>query len=125
MLLVDNDEDTLQMLAHLLTEYRAAVRTATDAAQALEALRWFKPDVLVSDLAMGGEDGYSLISKVRRLSDEDGRHTPAVALTAYVRVEDRARALSAGFNVFVPKPVEPGELVTAIANLAEHCASDL
>ncbi len=124
VLLVDDDEDTLQMLAHLLTEYRAAVQTATDAAQALEALRWFKPDVLVSDLAMGGEDGYSLINKVRRLSDEDGRHTPAVALTAYVRVEDRARALSAGFNVFVPKPVEPCELVTAIANLAEHCASD-
>src|SRR5918993_2980734 len=124
VLLVDDDEDTLRMLAHLLTEYRAAVQTATDAAQALEALRWFKPDVLVSDLAMGGEDGHSLINKVRRLSDEDGRHTPAVALTAYVRVEDRARALSAGFNVFIPKPVEPCELVTAIANLAEHCAPD-
>ena len=75
--------------------------------------------MLVSDLAMPGEDGYSLIGKVRALEAGSGRQTPAVALTAYVRVEDRARALSAGFNMFVPKPVEPSELIAAIANLSE------
>lgn len=65
---------------------------------------------------MPGEDGYSLISKLR--ASENGKHTPPVALTAYVRVEDRALALSAGFNMFVPKPVEPNELIASIANLA-------
>jgi CheY-like chemotaxis protein len=71
--------------------------------------------VLVSDLAMPGEDGYSLVAKVRALKPE----IPAVALTSYVRVEDRARALSVGFNMFVPKPIQPGELINAIASLAE------
>ena len=75
--------------------------------------------MLVSDLGMPGEDGYVLIEKLRELDAQNGRHTPAVALTSYVRVADRTRALSAGFNMFVPKPVEPNELITAIANLAE------
>ena len=119
VLLVDDDQDTLNMLSVALTEYRATVQTARSVAEALEALQWFEPDVLVSDLAMPGEDGYSLISKARGLEANNGHQTPAVALTAYVRVEDRARALSAGFNVFVPKPVEPNELITAIANLTE------
>jgi CheY-like chemotaxis protein len=84
-------------------------------------LQWYAPDVLVSDLAMPDEDGYSLIAKVRALEAAGGKMIPTVALTAYVRVEDRARALPAGFNMFVPKPVEPQELITAIANLAEPC----
>jgi CheY-like chemotaxis protein len=69
---------------------------------------------------MPDEDGYSLISKVRQAEEGSERQIPAVALTSYVRVEDRTRALSAGFNVFVPKPVQPEELVTAVANLAEQ-----
>jgi signal transduction histidine kinase/ActR/RegA family two-component response regulator len=120
VLLVDDDQDTLNMLTVMLTECRAVVQGVASAAEALEVLEWYKPDVLVSDLAMPGEDGYSLISKVRALEAENGRQTPAVALTAYVRIEDRARALSAGFNMFVPKPVEPNELITTIANLAGH-----
>lgn len=120
VLLVDDDEDTLQMLATVLTSFRATVQTASSASEALEALQWFKTDVLVSDLAMPEEDGYSLISKVRALEVAGGRQIPAVALTAYVRVEDRAQALKAGFNMFVPKPIEPSELVTAIANLTER-----
>jgi signal transduction histidine kinase/ActR/RegA family two-component response regulator len=124
VLIVDDEQDTLSMLAVMLTEYRAKVQTATSAAEAMEVLQWYKPDVLVSDLAMPEEDGYSLISKVRALSEENGRRIPAVALTAYVRVEDRVRALSAGFNMFVPKPVEPNELITAIANLAEPLTID-
>ncbi|MGB7921822.1 MAG: ATP-binding protein, partial [Pyrinomonadaceae bacterium] len=113
VLLVDDDQDTLNTLAAILTEYRAEVQTARSAAEALEAFEWYKPDVLVSDLAMPDEDGYTLISKVRALDVESGKQTRAVALTAYVRVEDRTRALSAGFNMFVPKPVEPHELITA------------
>lgn len=117
VLVVDDDRDNLQILATMLIGHRAKVQTATSAAEALQLLEWFKPDVLVSDLAMPGEDGYSLIAKLRAM--ENLKHTPAVALTAYVRVEDRTRALSAGFNMFVPKPVEPNELIAAIANLAE------
>lgn len=117
MLLVDDDRDSLQILATMLSGRRANVQTAASAAEALQLLEWYKPDVLVSDLAMPGEDGYSLIGKLRAM--ESLKHTPAVALTAYVRVEDRTRALSAGFNMFVPKPVEPNELIAAIANLAE------
>jgi PAS domain S-box-containing protein len=119
ILLVDDDRDNLQILTVLLTEHKANVQPVSSAAEALEVLEWYSPDVLVSDLAMPGEDGFSLIDKVRALEMKSGGHIPAVALTAYVRVEDRARALSRGFNVFVPKPVEPSELITAIANLAE------
>jgi CheY-like chemotaxis protein len=103
----------------MLTEYRAVVQTAASVAEALEVLEWYKPDVLVSDLAMPGTDGYSLIEQVRAREAESGQQIPAVALTAYVRIEDRARALRAGFNMFVPKPVEPNELITAILHLAE------
>lgn len=117
VLLVDDDPDTLQIISVLLTDLRAKVQAASTAAEAIVMLEWFKPDVMVSDLAMPGEDGYSLIAKVR--ATEYGKLVPAVALTAYVRVEDRAHALSAGFNMFVPKPVQPSELIAAIVNLAE------
>lgn len=117
VLLVDDDNDNLQLLAMMLSGQRAKVQTAESVAEALQVLEWYQPDVLVSDLAMPGEDGYSLIGKLRAL--EHLKHTPAVALTAYVRVEDRTRALSAGFNMFVAKPVEPRELIAAIANLVE------
>jgi signal transduction histidine kinase/ActR/RegA family two-component response regulator len=119
VLLVDDDPDTLQILSVMLAESKATVQTAASVAQALEILEWYQPDVLVSDLAMPGEDGYSLIGKVRALEAESGRQTPVVALTSYVRVEDRARAFSTGFNMFVPKPVQPDELINAIATLAE------
>jgi signal transduction histidine kinase/CheY-like chemotaxis protein len=119
VLLVDDDPDSLGMVSAILDEFGATVEAASSAAAAFEALEWFEPSVLVSDLAMPGEDGYALIRKLRGGEASGGRRIPAVALTAYVRVEDRTRALSAGFNMFVPKPVEPLELVTAIAGLAE------
>jgi CheY-like chemotaxis protein len=78
---------------------------------------------LVSDLAMPGEDGFSLIEKIRMLETASGHAIPAVALTAYARVEDRTRALSAGFNMFVPKPVESSELINALSNLIEFGAA--
>ena len=119
VLLVDDDPDTLQILSMMLGESKAVVQTAASVAEALETLEWYQPHVLVSDLAMPDQDGYSLIGKLRAREIKTGTQTPAVALTSYVRVEDRARALSAGFNMFVPKPVQPEELITAIANLAE------
>ena len=122
ILVVDDDQDALDMLAVVLTEAGAAVRTAASAAEALALLRWIRPDVLVSDLAMPDEDGYSLIRNLRAIERESGRETPAVALTAYVRVQDRARAEAAGFNVFVEKPVDPEELIAVLAGIADSRA---
>jgi signal transduction histidine kinase/ActR/RegA family two-component response regulator len=119
VLLVDDDPDTLQILSVMLEESKATVQVAASVREALEVLEWYTPDVLVTDLAMPDEDGYSLIEKLRQMENGNGPHIPAVAITSYVRVEDRTRALSAGFNMFVPKPVEPNELISAIANLAE------
>ena len=119
VLLVDDDPDTLQILSVMLTDSKAGVQRCSTVTEALDILKWYQPDVLVSDLAMPDEDGYSLIAKIRELETKTGRETPVIALTSYVRVEDRSRALSAGFNMFVPKPVEPAELITAIASLAE------
>jgi signal transduction histidine kinase/ActR/RegA family two-component response regulator len=117
VLLVDDDADTLKVLAAMIEDYQATVQTAACVRDALDTLNWFQPDVIVSDLAMPEEDGFSLIQKIR--SAEATRQTQAIALTAFVRVEDRVRALRAGFNMFVPKPIEPNELIAAIANLTE------
>jgi signal transduction histidine kinase/ActR/RegA family two-component response regulator len=120
VLLVDDDPDTLEVVRVMLDGTKAIIETAASVSEALEIMVWFRPQVLVSDLAMPGEDGYSLISKLRALEAKSGSRIAAIALTSYVRVEDRAQALAAGFNMFVPKPVQPEELISAIANLAEH-----
>jgi signal transduction histidine kinase/ActR/RegA family two-component response regulator len=119
VLVVDDHVDTLQMLKVMLEDRKADVQAAASAEEAMEILTWFRPNVLVLDLAMPGENGYSLIERIRRDEKGSGWTVPAVAITAQVRVDDRARALSAGFNMFVPKPVEADELVTAIRVLAE------
>ena len=90
---------------------------------ALDIVRAWRPDVLVSDIEMPGEDGYWLIHRVRALDDAEGGHTPAVALTAYGRVQDRTRALTAGYNMHVPKPVDPGELAAIVASVAGRAAT--
>jgi CheY-like chemotaxis protein len=118
VLVVDDEVDTLDMLRAVLEQCRIEVITAGTAAEALEAFIQSRPDVLISDLGMPGEDGYALIDKVRRLPAESGGRTPAAALTAYVRAEDRVKVLSAGFQLHVSKPIEPAELVTVVANLA-------
>jgi len=122
ILVVDDDRDALDVLTLVLTEAGAAVRTAASATEALGLLRWIRPDVLVSDLAIPDEDGYSLIRNLRAMERESGRETPAIALTAYVRVQDRARAVAAGFNIFVEKPVDPDELIAVLAGIAESRA---
>ena len=114
---VDDERDTREMLKVALEQSGADVMTAASAREAFEAMPGFKPDVLVCDIGMPEEDGYSLIRKIRQLEAEQGRNTPAIALTGYVRVEDRIKALEAGFQMFVPKPVETDELAALIASL--------
>ena len=95
-----------------------AVRTAESAAEALEMIEASPPDALVADIGMPGEDGYSLMRKIRRLPSSRGGTVPALALTAYARPEDRAQALTAGFQQYVAKPIEPDELAAVVAKLA-------
>jgi CheY-like chemotaxis protein len=100
------------------------VTAVASAREALGALAHQRPDILVSDIGMPEEDGYSLIEKVRVLeAAQRGGRIPAVALTAYAAPEDRRRALAAGYELHVPKPVTPEELVTAVANLSGRSAA--
>ena len=117
ILVVDDDADARQLLDAMLEQCGAEVKTYSSTAEALAALNQFKPDVLVSDIGMPEEDGFVLIEKLRALEPEHGGRIPAVALTAYARAEDRLRVLSAGYNMHVPKPVDPAELVIVIASL--------
>ncbi len=119
VLLVDDELDTLLMLDTALTAEGADVRVASSAADAFEILQNWKPDVIISDIAMPIEDGYSLIKKVRELVPGEGGLTPAIAMTAYVRLEDRMRVLASGFQMYVPKPAEPAEIMKAINSLVE------
>jgi signal transduction histidine kinase/CheY-like chemotaxis protein len=118
ILIVDDQSDTLEMIKVVLTGCGAEVQTATSVSKAFEVLRAWRPDLLVSDIGMPGEDGFDLIGKLRALKPEEGGAIPAVALTAYARVEDRVKTLAAGYQMHVPKPVEPAELATIIASLA-------
>ena len=115
VLVVDDERDTREILAVMLGRFGAEVRTASFAAEGLETLQAWRPDLLVSDIGMPGEDGYALISKVRALSAEEGGQTPAIALTAFASSQDRQRALDAGFQVHLGKPVEPVELARLVA----------
>jgi signal transduction histidine kinase/ActR/RegA family two-component response regulator len=122
VLVVDDDEDTCEILEVVLKQAGAEVRTCLSASQALAAMDSWVPDILVSDIAMPGEDGYTLIRKVRARKTVDGGGVPAVALSAYGRNEDRMKALSAGFQVHVGKPIEPRMLVDVVASVAGHSA---
>jgi CheY-like chemotaxis protein/two-component sensor histidine kinase len=117
VLVVDDDPDARDILARILRGGGASVITASSAAEALEILRAAKPALLISDIGMPGEDGYDLIRAVRALTAEDCGRVPAVALTAFARSEDRQRALLAGYQLHVAKPVEPSELLTVCASL--------
>jgi len=117
VLVVDDDLDTLEVLKVILENRGAEVITASSAGEALQALEHSLPDALVSDLAMPEHDGYELIAEIRQRDPERGGNIPAVALTAYARVEDRIRALTAGFHMYLPKPVDSNELVAVVANL--------
>jgi PAS domain S-box-containing protein len=118
VLVVDDEPDARAVVRRLLEDCGAVVRTAASAAEAFELFQSDPPDVLVSDIGMPGEDGYSLVRRVRAMGKDRGGGTPSLALTAYARPEDRMRAVRAGFHMHVAKPVEPAELITMVASLA-------
>ena len=118
ILVVDDEADARDLLAEILGHAGATVAVVSSADEALETLSRWRPDVLVSDIGMPGDDGYVLIRKVRALSAEEGGLVRALALTAYARSEDRALALEAGFHTHIAKPVDPLELTALIAGLA-------
>jgi PAS domain S-box-containing protein len=122
VLVVDDEPDARDLIATVLIGCGAEVVSVESAGDALEELGRQRFDVLVSDIGMPFMDGYALIKKVRQLPAERGGRIPAAALTAYAGVEDRIRALSAGYQMHIPKPVEPAELTTIVANLAERYA---
>jgi PAS domain S-box-containing protein len=122
VLIVEDEADARHLLAAVLQKRGARVFLASSATEALEMLQRERPDVLLSDIALVDEDGYSLIRKVRSLPQDRGGRIPAAALTGYGRLEDRMRALSAGFQLHAAKPVEPAELVAVVASLAGKSA---
>jgi PAS domain S-box-containing protein len=117
VLAIDDADDTRELLREILEQQGAEVRTACSAGEGYAVLGAWKPDAIVCDIGMPDEDGYSFIKKLRARPAEEGADTPAIALTGYVRVEDRMRALAAGYQMFVPKPVEPRELTATVAAL--------
>ncbi|MEK7355270.1 MAG: response regulator, partial [Bdellovibrionota bacterium] len=120
VLVVDDDDDSRALLKSILKRSGAEVVTAASAEEALSALEDVRPEILVSDISMPDMDGYELIRRVRKLPRESGGTLPAVALTAYARDEERQRALNAGFQMHVAKPVDASTLLDAIANLVRH-----
>ena len=118
VLIVDDDEDTLELLSAALAQRNARVTSVTTAAQAIEAIKTSRPDVLISDIAMPQEDGYDLIQKVIAL--DVSPRIPAIAITAYAKEEDRKRALAAGYQRFLTKPVELLEFINTVAETAAN-----
>jgi Response regulators consisting of a CheY-like receiver domain and a winged-helix DNA-binding domain len=116
---VDDNADTLELVSFILEEYGTEVITAASAIEAIAAIAQSQPNILISDIAMPGIDGYSLIRKVRTLSSERGGQIPAIALTAYASKEEGTRLLDSGFQMHIAKPVDPAELVAVVANLAQ------
>ena len=120
IVIVDDEPNARDLVKRVLTDAGASVSCAGSADEALDALRAVRPDVLVSDIGMPGEDGYGLLRRVRQLGTDDGGRVPAVALTAFARAEDRRRALMAGFQMHVAKPVEAAELIAVIASVTHR-----
>jgi CheY-like chemotaxis protein len=117
ILIVDDEADSRDLITAVLVQSGAEVKGCETASEALAAIQLWRPDLLISDIGMPVEDGYSLIKKVRELGEEQYEQIPAVALTAYASMEDRDRAISAGFQTHLAKPVEPEDLLTTIASL--------
>ncbi|WP_242056424.1 MULTISPECIES: ATP-binding protein [unclassified Nostoc] len=120
VLIVEDDSDSRDFLIFALEEYDATVLAAANAAAGFEIVQQFQPDILISDIGMPIEDGYSLIRRIRAWEATQNRKIPAIALTAYAKNEDSQQALAAGFQKHLPKPVEPAQLVSAIASLLDY-----
>ena len=118
-MIVDDETDSRELLRTILEQCGVIVTACGSAAEALEALEGSTFDLLVSDIGMPETDGYMLIGEIRRRSAEKGGRIPAIALTAYAHTRDRVRALNAGFQTHIPKPVEPSELIAVVGSLAK------
>lgn len=119
VLIVEDETDTRNFLVYLLEEYGAIANFAASTEAALAIIPESKPDILISDIGMSDEDGYSLMRKLRRIEAQQGGHIPAIALTAFSGKEDRLAALEAGFEQHLVKPIDPNQLITTITNLLE------
>jgi CheY-like chemotaxis protein len=122
VVIVDDDPTAVELVKEVLVQAGAEVVECRATDEALRAVEQRRPDALVSDIEMPGQDGYSLIRKLRALSPEQGGKTPAVALTAFGRPEDRIRSVQAGFNIHLTKPVDPAELTAVVASLIGRAA---
>jgi CheY-like chemotaxis protein len=120
VLVVDDDEDTVQLFATALAACGADVVTATSAAEALRAIASQAPDVVVTDIAMPGADGYWLVREIRQLEDVHARTVPVLAVTAFGREHFRGRVLAAGFADHLEKPVDPEVLCLAVARARDR-----
>ena len=119
ILVIDDESDSRELINEVLTECDADVITAASAAEGLELLQSRRPDVIISDIGMPEKDGYQLIREVRNLPAAHGGKTPAIALTAFARSEDRTRAMMAGYQMHLSKPVESHELIATIGSLSK------
>ncbi len=120
VLVVDDEPDARELIGYVLETYGTEVRLASTAAMARTELSTYTPHVIISDISMPDEDGYSLIRSIRTLPTDDKKNIPAIALTAFARNEDRMRTFVAGFNLHLAKPVEPATLVRAVRHLAGY-----
>jgi PAS domain S-box-containing protein len=120
VLAVDDDGDGLALITAILGQAGATIAVSHSAAEGFDMFVTDTPDVLISDVEMPGEDGYSLIRRIRALDPARGGRVPAIALTAYGRREDRVRSIGAGFSMHVPKPVDPSELLMLVASLSSR-----
>jgi len=123
ILVVDDEPDCATLTGYLLSQWGADVKVVISASEALEVFERYEewpPDILVSDIQMPAIDGYGLMRRVRKMDPDRGGNIPAIALTAYTRVEDRIRALVAGFQIHVAKPFEPVELLTVVESIVNR-----
>jgi CheY-like chemotaxis protein len=120
ILVVEDDPDGRELMSTVIGRAGARATTVASVRAALEALESLQPDALLSDIGLPREDGYALIREVRAREAERGGFLPAVALTGYVREEERAHVLAAGFQMHIPKPVDLAELIAAIATVTKH-----
>ena len=120
VLAIDDEEDALSLLREILETAGAQVTTAASGQEALEAVEKIAPSVVIADIGMPGMDGFELIQRIRQWPERSISEMPAAALTAYARSEDRQRALRSGFQMHLAKPIDPGELVAAVAALARQ-----
>jgi CheY-like chemotaxis protein len=120
VLVVDDELDTRELVAAVLTTCGAEVVSLGSATEALDQMERQRFDLLISDIGMPEMNGYDLIGRIRQLAEEDGGRTPAIALTAYAGIDDRKRALAAGYEMHIAKPFAPAELISAATFLAER-----